>query len=180
MSSAETLNNQSLPSGLKRRKISISQMRGGDSPAGKTPSGSDPDISSLCLDVKNLQSTMDSFSEKLGSLESKMSCVLEKCSEIVERISLLDCQLTQALSPTPVKRVIFNSFVSSKNIKQESRVREFTESSQIIKLNSLATHPSGSWLGDPGVEEQRVRVGLDQQQLDTVNTCPTPVGWLII
>merc|ERR1719474_631815 len=123
-----------------------------------------------------------------------MNCVLEKCSEIIERFVSLDhmSQITRSSERTTTtsKSVLFNSQVM-KQSTTHPRVTNtsvhhptealsaisggITESSQIIRLNSEADYPDGSWLGDPCLVEERVRVKLTELEMDNLNThCTTP------
>ena len=137
-------------------------------------------------------------------METKMSLLLEKCSEIVEKIACLEQHVAPCSSSKDVsKSVLFNTKLvtrirdrerlpseeSSSGMMGEVNVaaqispdedqiqqqKMFTDTSQIIKLNSESDFPEGSWLGDPENSEERVRVNLVRSDLDTINlSCCSP------
>jgi len=176
--------------GTKRRRFVISQQPIGTALRTSEQKNSN-NMTTLCMEVRVIKSTMDSFSERLENLETKLNCVLEKCIDIVERMVSLDCQMTEAIrSPCKSsKNVLFNTSVVNKQHQSSHStppqsstsstlplLTDFTESSQIIRLNTEADYPDGSWLGDPDSLEERVRVGVSRQEMDTLNThCITPL-----
>ena len=135
-------------------------------------------------------------------METKMSLLLEKCSEIVEKIACLEQHVVPCSSNKDVsKSVLFNTKLVTRirdrerlpseessgmmgevNVAQispdEDQIQQqkmFTDTSQIIKLNSESDFPEGSWLGDPENSEERVRVNLVRSDLDTINlSCCSP------
>ena len=176
--------------GGKRRRFVISQQPLGTAFRASEQRNSN-NVASLCMEVKQMKSTLDLFSEKLDSMEMKMNLVLEKCSEIVERLGSLD-QMTQVMKspdePTS-KSVLFNSQVVKQTTSPNPRLFNttmnetsssvtgggLTESSQIIRLNTEADYPDGSWLGDPCLVDERVRVKMTRAEMDNLtNHCNTP------
>ena len=183
--------------GGKRRRFVISQQPIGTAMKASEQRNSN-NLTNLYLEVKQIKTTLEMFSEKLDSMEMKMNCVLEKCSEVIERVVTLD-QISQLIrssertraTTTSSKSVLFNSQVMKQPINPHLKVtntsvhhsneapstisRGFTESSQIIRLNSEADYPDGSWLGDPCLVEERVRVKINELEMDNLNThCTTP------
>jgi len=174
--------------GVKKRRYVISQQ-----PLGTAMKASEQsyisNLTNLSIEVKQMKTTLDLFSEKLDSMEMKMNLVLDKCTEMMERMVSYD-QISEVMrfSDKPAsKSVLFNSqLVKSVNsspltnkvvVNTEQSLNEttsclsggFTESSQIIRLNSEADHPDGSWLGDPSMVEERVRVKISEQEMDNLN-----------
>ena len=183
--------------GGKRRRFVISQQPIGTAMKASEQRNSN-NLTNLYLEVKQIKTTLEMFSEKLDSMEMKMNCVLEKCSEVIERVVTLD-QISQLIrssertraTTTSSKSVLFNSQVMKQPINPHLKVtntsvhhsnealstisRGFTESSQIIRLNSEGDYPDGSWLGDPCLVEERVRVKINELEMDNLNThCTTP------
>jgi len=179
----------------KRRRFVISQQPIGTA-VRTNDQGNSSNLTNLYLEVKQMKTTLDMFSEKLDSMEMKMNCVLEKCSEIIERVVSLDqmSQITRSSERTTTatsKSVLFNSQVMKQSTTPQPRVTNssvhhpnealstmsggITESSQIIRLNSEADYPDGSWLGDPSLVEERVRVKITEHEMDNLNIhCTTP------
>ena len=153
-------------------------------------------LSSVHNEVKSVQNSLNSFCGRISSLESKMSLLLDKCSEIVEKISCLEEQVIPSHSSRGNKSVLFNNKLVTRTretLPSESssglievvpvapiasddapvlpspQQKMFTDTSQIIKLNSESDFPDGSWLGNPDNSEERVRVSLARSDLDNIN-----------
>ena len=148
-------------------------------------------LSSVHSEVKTVQNNLNTLCGRISSMESKMSLLLDKCTEIVEKISSLEQHVVPTGPPKDgSKSVLFNnklvsrreglpgevvSVVPLSSSPDHQQQKIFTETSQIIKLNSESDFPDGSWLGDPENSEERVRVGLARSDLDNINlSCPSP------
>ena len=81
--------------GGKRRRFVISQQPIGTAMKASEQRNSN-NLTNLYLEVKQIKTTLEMFSEKLDSMEMKMNCVLEKCSEVIERVVTLD-QISQLI-----------------------------------------------------------------------------------
>ena len=71
--------------GVKRRRFVISQQPIGT--AGRaSEQKNNSNLATLCMEVRQIKSTLDMFTEKLDCMEMKMNCVLDKCAEMVKRL----------------------------------------------------------------------------------------------
>ena len=142
----------------------------------------------LCNEVRSLKDSMEMYNNRMSAIENKMTCVLDKCVEIFDKISYVENSLEKRPSEAGSRHVLFNSKLATKSqslsgqmtASEEDQVedpasnaRMFTESSQIIRLNDEADHPSGSWLGNPALHEARVRVPIRSYELDNINITNT-------
>ena len=160
-------------------------------------------LGSLQSEVRSVQNSLNTFCGRMTSMETKMSLLLDKCSEIVEKIACLEQHLAPCPSSKDVTRsVLFNTKLVTRTRDREtlpsseensgmmgevnvaqmspeedqiSQRKMFTDTSQIIKLNCESDFPEGSWLGDPENCEERVRVSLGRSELDNINlSCSSP------
>ena len=142
----------------------------------------------LCNEVRSLKDSMEMYNNRMSAIENKMTCVLDKCVEIFDKISYVENSLEKRPSEAGSRNVLFNSKLATKSQSLSgqmtasdedqvedpaSNARMFTESSQIIRLNDEADHPSGSWLGNPALHEARVRVPIRSYELDNINITNT-------
>ena len=192
--------NDSRPGGERKRRFVISQQ-----PLGTGEQYSAVTLVSLQSEVRSVQNSLNTFCGRMTSMETKMSLLLDKCSEIVEKIACLEQHIAPCSSSKDVTRsVLFNTKLVSRirdresvpseenssmmeevgvaqmspdedQIPQQHQQKMFTDTSQIIKLNSESDFPDGSWLGNPENCEERVRVSLGRAELDNVNlSCCSP------
>jgi len=167
--------------GLKKRRFLISQQPLGSANR-KSLQMNNINIAHLSTEINHVKETMHIFAAKLDTLEMKMNSVLEKCSEIFDKVISLhsSAALNEKIPTTTkqhVKSVLFNNVINTKAESCETPREEneqsysvLTESSQIIKLNAETDYPNGCWLGNPLIVEERVRIKISQTELDSLNT----------
>lgn len=174
--------------GRKRRFVISQQPLGTAEKLGDSVNISLHTFKALCNEVRSLKDSMEMYNNRMSAIENKMTCVLDKCVEIFDKISYVENSLEKRPSEAGSRNVLFNSKLATKSQSLSgqmtasdedqvedpaSNARMFTESSQIIRLNDEADHPSGSWLGNPALHEARVRVPIRSYELDNINITNT-------
>ena len=174
--------------GRKRRFVISQQPLGTAEKLGDSVNISLHTFKALCNEVRSLKDSMEMYNNRMSAIENKITCVLDKCVEIFDKISYVENSLEKRPTEAGSRNVLFNSKLSTKSqslsgqmsaIEEDqvedpaSNARMFTESSQIIRLNDEADHPEGSWLGNPALPEARVRVPIRSYELDNINITNT-------
>ena len=191
--------NDSIASGRKRRFV-ISQYPLGTSDTNNVNNMKTVinEIKNMkqSLDVYNTR--MAQLEDKVTCVLEKCVGIMEMFSKFENVLKLADSSSKKPCpEQTEAKSILFNNRLVSKesatnkpdyhslldvkivssiddksNISLHSNTATmFTESSQIIKLNSEADYPNGSWLGNPQLPEARVRCALREYDLNNINIC---------
>ena len=171
--------------GRKRRFVISQQPLGTAEKLGDSVNISLQTFKVLCSEVRSLKDSMEMYNNRISAIENKMTCVLDKCGEIFDKIACVENSLEKRPSEASSRNVLFNNTLATKSQSQRtaseeeqvedpaSNARMFTESSQIIRLNDESDHPEGSWLGNPALREARVRVPIRSYELDNINITNT-------
>ena len=107
---------------------------------------------SLCAEVQSLKQSMDVYNNKMSALEGKVTCVLDKCVEMVEKITAVESVLTEGWC---LKKSSAEAISSSASVHS-------AEARSVLFNTKLATRPpsQGSCAQEGG------RPTLTQHQLD--------------
>ena len=172
--------------GRKRRFVISQQPLGTAEKLGDSMNISVQSFKALCSEVRSLKDSMEMYNNRISAIENKMTCVLDKCVEIFDKIASVENSLDKRPSEAGSRNVLFNHTLTTKSQSQmmtaseeeqvedpTTNARMFTESSQIIRLNDEADYPEGTWLGNPALREARVRVPLRTYELDYINITNT-------
>lgn len=124
--------------------------------------------------------------QRLENIERKVENVNSRCQCLEEKVESIVCQIREngynnRFTLSAAKGRTGTIIIGVPPTNQTETISRNTSSPtvgsnvQLITLNSVADYPNGSWLGDPGNPEMRVRCHIVPSDLENINkSCTSP------